>query len=277
MTTVRRGVMLLALAGPLGCKPAPTFDRAASEAWRQDVNVQMRSDVSPLSAIDSHYFGGEAPLRIGLVDGTPAADPPPDVDAVQLRAAEIDEARRIELGRFILFVAPQPPGEQGPTGRVIVHDPQAASLSAFTGLRFFPIDEAQFAAARFEPTAEGETSVLATTRGLQKPLPVAGTLRFRLGDADHELLAHDAGPAEDGGRTLFIMFTDDTTGDSTYPVGRYLEAQLSPGASKVGLDFNRAHNPWCAYSPHYNCPVPPAGNKIAAAIAAGERTFWADH
>ena len=37
------------------------------------------------------------------------------------------------------------------------------------------------------------------------------------------------------------------------------------------LDFNRARNPFCAYSSAYPCPAPWRGNVIPARIAAGER------
>jgi uncharacterized protein (DUF1684 family) len=54
-------------------------------------------------------------------------------------------------------------------------------------------------------------------------------------------------------------------------MGRYLELEIAPDARAVALDFNRATNPYCAYSEHYNCPIPPPGNRIAMRIEAGER------
>jgi uncharacterized protein (DUF1684 family) len=70
---------------------------------------------------------------------------------------------------------------------------------------------------------------------------------------------------------VLVPFTDQTTGQTTYPIGRYLTLEVPAGAGAVALDFNRATNPLCAYSPHFNCPIPPAGNRIEAAIEAGER------
>ena len=37
------------------------------------------------------------------------------------------------------------------------------------------------------------------------------------------------------------------------------------------LDFNRVHNPSCAYNPDYSCPVPPAENRLTVAVPAGVR------
>ncbi|HEY3126319.1 MAG TPA: DUF1684 domain-containing protein, partial [Candidatus Limnocylindria bacterium] len=37
------------------------------------------------------------------------------------------------------------------------------------------------------------------------------------------------------------------------------------------VDFNRAYNPACVFSPYYNCPIPPPENRLPVAIRAGER------
>jgi uncharacterized protein len=72
-----------------------------------------------------------------------------------------------------------------------------------------------------------------------------------------------------------VPFTDATTGAGSYPVGRYLEVALPESGPPV-LDLNRATNPWCAYSEHYNCPIPPEENRMTVAVEAGEQT-WAGH
>ena len=37
------------------------------------------------------------------------------------------------------------------------------------------------------------------------------------------------------------------------------------------IDFNRAYNPTCAYNPTWECPYPPASNRLKLAIRAGEK------
>ena len=72
--------------------------------------------------------------------------------------------------------------------------------------------------------------------------------------------------------SLFLPFRDATASHETYGAGRYLEVhELEDG--RVLLDFNYAYNPYCAYNEGYSCPLPPAENRIAVAIRAGERTF----
>jgi uncharacterized protein (DUF1684 family) len=75
---------------------------------------------------------------------------------------------------------------------------------------------------------------------------------------------------DDGG--LLLVYSDTTSGDTTYGVGRFLRPvpdARTPG--RVTLDFNRAYLPPCAFSYHFNCPMPPAQNRLAVAVAAGEK------
>jgi uncharacterized protein (DUF1684 family) len=43
------------------------------------------------------------------------------------------------------------------------------------------------------------------------------------------------------------------------------------------LDFNKAYNPYCAYTTGYHCPIPPKENHLAVAIKAGEMNFGKGH
>jgi uncharacterized protein (DUF1684 family) len=69
---------------------------------------------------------------------------------------------------------------------------------------------------------------------------------------------------------LEIYFRDGTNGHGSYPAGRFV-ALVPESDGRYRLDFNRARNPFCAYSSAYPCPAPWRGNTIAAPIAAGER------
>jgi Protein of unknown function (DUF1684) len=69
---------------------------------------------------------------------------------------------------------------------------------------------------------------------------------------------------------LEIFFQDETNGKETYPAGRFVSLIPLP-AERYRLDFNRARNPFCAYSPAYPCPIPWSGNFIRAPVPAGER------
>ena len=61
-----------------------------------------------------------------------------------------------------------------------------------------------------------------------------------------------------------------TNGQGTYPAGRFVPL-VPERDGRYRLDFNRARNPFCAYSSAYPCPAPWRGNTITAPVEAGER------
>ena len=71
-----------------------------------------------------------------------------------------------------------------------------------------------------------------------------------------------------------IWFTDKTTGKETYGVGRYLDFELEADSNFIyTIDFNKAYNPYCAYTPMYTCPIPREEDFIDMSIEAGEKNF----
>jgi uncharacterized protein len=79
------------------------------------------------------------------------------------------------------------------------------------------------------------------------------------------------------GGGLFLPFGDVTSGETTYPAGRYLldtvkGADLGSVDGRLVLDFNFAYNPSCAYDPKWVCPLAPTSNWLPVPVAAGEQT-----
>ncbi|QPH40731.1 DUF1684 domain-containing protein [Pedobacter endophyticus] len=73
---------------------------------------------------------------------------------------------------------------------------------------------------------------------------------------------------------LFLPFTDETNTKETYGGGRYIDLSTKEIVNnKIGIDFNKAYNPYCAYSDGYRCPVPPEENDLPLAIKAGEQLY----
>lgn len=73
---------------------------------------------------------------------------------------------------------------------------------------------------------------------------------------------------------LFLPFTDQTNAKTSYGGGRYIDLKTSAIVNgKVEIDFNKAYNPYCAYSDGYRCPVPPEENNLAIGITAGEKMY----
>ena len=67
---------------------------------------------------------------------------------------------------------------------------------------------------------------------------------------------------------LFLPFTDQSNGTDTYGGGRYLDLEI-PEGDRITIDFNKAYNPYCAYSDRYSCPIPPQENDLGIPILAG--------
>jgi uncharacterized protein (DUF1684 family) len=70
----------------------------------------------------------------------------------------------------------------------------------------------------------------------------------------------------------FFIFADKTNGKSTYHSGRFLYAD-PPRGGKIILDFNKATDPPCAFTPYATCPLPPPNNRLDVRIEAGEKNY----
>jgi uncharacterized protein (DUF1684 family) len=77
---------------------------------------------------------------------------------------------------------------------------------------------------------------------------------------------------EPGAKELFFIFRDQTSGKETYGAGRFLYSAL-PREGTVVLDFNKAYNPPCAFTPYATCPLPPKENRLAVRVEAGEKKY----
>lgn len=94
---------------------------------------------------------------------------------------------------------------------------------------------------------------------------VIGVLQFEYEGNDFELLVLD----ELG--KLFVLFSDETSAQQTYPTGRYLYVNPPDAMGMTVLDFNYAYNPPCAYTEFATCPIPPKSNRLPIAVHAGEK------
>jgi uncharacterized protein (DUF1684 family) len=107
-----------------------------------------------------------------------------------------------------------------------------------------------------------------TSTGKLRDYERIGTLKFSIKGQRMQLTAF----SEVGQRMsrLFVPFADATSGEETYAAGRYME--LDPTATGIYvIDFNGAYHPFCYYNEEYDCPFPPAENRLAVPIRAGER------
>ena len=145
-------------------------------------------------------------------------------------------------------------------------------------LQFFPIDEAYRVAGNFEKAKDSKWFLMETSGHEKKMYRVYGTISFTIHDTTATLNVYQAQNLMSDPKYkdyLVLMFTDKTSGNESYDVGRYLD--LTTGDiknNKVVIDFNKSYNPYCAYEKDkYNCPIPPKENNLPLAIRAGEKTY----
>jgi hypothetical protein len=140
--------------------------------------------------------------------------------------------------------------------------------SALLPLAYYPVDEAYAVPAEIEMSEDRSRLKIPTSTGKLRDYERLGTLRFSLKGQRMQLTAF----SEVGQRVsrLFVPFADATSGEETYAAGRYME--LDPTATSIYVvDFNGAYHPFCYYNEEYDCPFPPAENRLDIPIRAGER------
>ncbi|MBS1911181.1 MAG: DUF1684 domain-containing protein [Bacteroidetes bacterium] len=136
----------------------------------------------------------------------------------------------------------------------------------FTGLRYYPVAPALAFNLHLTRLSKPEPISIPASKGDLRSMVRAGTFVFSVEGVECRLTAF-ASPEQPG--LLFIPFRDATNSSETYEGGRYLDLEETAGDEYL-LDFNRAYNPYCAYSPHYTCPLVPKENVLSVAIRAGE-------
>ena len=120
------------------------------------------------------------------------------------------------------------------------------------------------------PPAEPRMVRVLSAEGVEVEAAEAGTVAVPFGDTRATLTVRRMPGATPEESELEVYFRDRTNGKGTYPAGRFV-ALIPAGDKRYRLDFNRARNPFCAYSSVYPCPAPWRGNSIDAPVEAGER------
>jgi uncharacterized protein len=306
MITPRRATGCTALALLLltaACaKPAPPADPAyvaGIESWRADRLARLTADDGWLTLVGLEWlspganpFGGDSsqpvvlpgegiPARVGVLDVgddgavTVTAEPGSGLELAGqpvTRATLATDADGkpdvLRIGRLAMYVI-----RRGDRFALRIKDPDAATRRAFKGIDNYPVDPAFKVTARLERYAEPRRVAVPTIVGIDEEMLAPGRLMFTI--AGHELSLEPLISTPDD-HELFLIFRDVTSGDTTYGAGRFLSAELEADGSAV-LDFNRAYNPPCAFTPYATCPLPPEGNDLDVAITAGERYHGPKH
>jgi uncharacterized protein (DUF1684 family) len=144
------------------------------------------------------------------------------------------------------------------------------AVKTFKGIERYPVDPAYRIEATFERADSAHTIDIVNVIGQTTAQSSPGTLVFTLHGQEHRLDALEEGDE------LFIIFGDETSGKDTYGGGRFVYTDKPNAENKVYIDFNKAHNPPCVFTPYATCPLPPAQNILKVSVEAGEKNYHAE-
>jgi uncharacterized protein (DUF1684 family) len=179
-------------------------------------------------------------------------------------AASSEVPYELKLASLRMSVIPMPDGRHF----VSASDEALPLLKDLPKVQTFPIEQRWRVAARFDAFDQPKMMPIADVRGGRTEFPAVGRLTFKIGDQEQQLTAfHFPDNSE-----FFVLFKDATNASTTYGF-RMIDAPVVKNGEWTVIDFNVARNPPCAYSPFTTCPLPPAENRLAVAIEAGEKRF----
>lgn len=271
--------------------------RSEVDAWRESHESKLRSPTSWLALIDhvwlvegDNTFGSEDGVMIALPEGIrKEARGTIQVNAgfVRLRAsseakilvdgmqvedcvlkidpvlAEADCQSRISIDERISMQLVRRNGRLA----MRVRDASSPRIRDFRGNQWYPPIPEYRLEGRYVKYDEPQSKEIENIRGDRLESRFTGYIEFNLRGQN---LRWDA--QEEGDGELFIVFRDQTAGRTTYPSGRFLTLQLRKSENEsIVIDFNKAYNPPCAFSPFTLCPLPTKANVLNQSIEAGER------
>jgi uncharacterized protein len=279
----------------------PEVDHAhveAVERWRAEREARLRQPIGWLSLAGLAWLA-EGDNRVGTASTNEVVLPkgPPVAGRIRVEdgratafgdpAAELRHEGAAPHG-LTLTSDVDAPNDEGPTllevgplrlcvirraGRLAVRtwDMEADALRTFAGVDHWPIDPAWRFTARFEPADPPRRVAVPDVLGHVEDEESPGDVAFEAGGAMHRLQALPGGP--DG--ELWLVFGDATNGRETYAGGRFLYTPPPDADGMVEVDFNRAYNPPCVFSPYATCPLPWPENRLSLRVEAGELAYHA--
>ena len=148
-------------------------------------------------------------------------------------------------------------------------------FKTFKELDFFPIDTNYRVVAKLKYFKNSKPFNMKTTTDRISVYRVFATATFKINGEKHVLRIYQSQQlllTEDFNDYLFLPFTDETNGDTSYGGGRFIDLKMTAKETIV-IDFNKAYNPYCAYSDRYSCPIPPKVNHLNTKIPVGVMAY----
>jgi hypothetical protein len=288
MKTMTRVLAAMLVTGLLLAQDAYLAD---VQKWRQQQEANLKKDDGWLTVAGLFWLNegengvgagkanqivlppGSAPERVGSFAfrggktiftaalGVPVTVGGKPVQKIEMRLDTPDPATILAVRDLSMFVI-----QRGDRYGIRLRDKNSSFRRAFTGLHWFPVSGSWRIRAKFVPYNPPKRIPILNVLGQTEQSPCPGVATFRIAGKEYRLE-----PVAEGDE-LFFIFKDLTSGKETYPAGRFLYAAKAQNGEVI-LDFNKAYNPPCAFTPYATCPLPPPQNRLAVRIPAGELTF----
>jgi uncharacterized protein DUF1684 len=242
--------------------PDVARQRAEFQRWL------VTSQVSPLKAV------AQLPVTDGIRLGPADADVPlpnfPEHRVSKEGGSFVLESasgkRRLSPGRLVT---------EGPYTFTLANTEMGSVLTVYgagSGKQppgYYPYDPAMVFVGTLRPPDRSANIRLLGPDGHVRQAREAGRLDIPLNGGTQLLVRRLPGMSQEEAE-LEIFFSDKTNGRGSYPAGRFVSL-IPLGGARYRLDFNRARNPFCAYSSSFACPIPWPGNALPIEVTAGER------
>jgi len=276
-------------------KPAGSYE-SQIEAWRAQRVERLKAPNGWLSLIGLHWLkegkntvgadkgndivlaAGPAKLgtitltkgkaTIDLVTGTGATVDGKGQKTAVLLDDTSEKPTTVAFGSASFYVIDRN-GKKG----LRVKDSNAQTRTHFVGIDYYPIDPKWRVEAKWVEYKPPHTLEIPNVLGQIDKMPVPGKAVFERDGKKYELLPVLEEP---DAKEVWFIFADKTSAKETYGGGRFLYADM-PKDGKVIIDFNKAYNPPCAFTPHATCPLAPPENRLAIPVTAGEKKYRGGH
>ena len=285
------GILLVAAGGlqagtyedELNAERAARVQRlTAPDGWLSLIGLHFLAagDNTVGSAPDNQVVLATGPARLGNVvvdaNGSARLQVTPGVEVrvngAPALSAELGDGRTgravtVTCGTVSFFVI-----ERGGRLALRVRDTESKRRQEFVGIEYFPTDPTWRIEATWEPYARPREVPIKNILGQESKALVLGRAVFTRDGHTIGLLPLQESPDD----PLFFVISDLTSGEETYGAARFVYAD-PPRDGRVVLDFNRAINPPCAFTPFATCPLPPKENEMPIAVRAGEKDYRGAH
>ncbi len=220
-------------------------------------------------------FAGKAPAHAGRLtvagkavqleaaDGVAMTHDGTPVTSIALASDADGNPTEIKMGTYDFYVIDRP-------GSLYLRVKDSASevRSSFKGIERYPVDKKWRIAAHFEPYDPPRRIKIPNVMGFEEETVCRGALVLTIDGKECRLE-----PDSEGNGEMFIVFGDATSGYETYGGGRMIYIPSPDENGNTFIDFNRAYNPPCVFTPYATCPLPRQENVLPVAIKAGEKNW----